>query len=98
MFKKQIKVNIENLDVMISELQEELKELKGEEYQDALQRVDALVETRCKLAESSDKGSIKTALVSGAFSIASILIVLKYEEKDIITSKAYQLVPKMFKR
>lgn len=101
--KKQLTTNIEDLDTKISKLSEELEtlELDQEDYQERYemitQKMETLTDLRCKLAESQVNGSIKPIVASSLLGIASLVIVLKYEEKDVITSKAISMLPGMFR-
>lgn len=98
MFKKQVNVNIKDLDVRIGQLNEELLELEdSEEIEKTIKQIEQLTDIRCKLSESNKLGSIKPVVVSGLFGVASMVMVLKYEEKDIITSKAFGMVTNMFR-
>lgn len=149
--KKQLNVNIEQLDLQISKLSEELNTLKrdskyeatmdklknltelramlakslketeksdaivemdkqieeltvmlanmcrNEEYSDKLAKLEELTKVRCQLAESKVKASVKPIVISGTLSIASMVLVLKHEKTEVITSKAYDMVKGMFK-
>lgn len=100
MFKKQITVNIEDLDSKIGVLTKELEEIEDEEeYEIAVSKIDSLVELRTKLAKSKADGrvSVKPVVISGLFGLASVLVVLKYEERDVITSKAFNMATSMFR-
>lgn len=98
MFKKQLTVNIEDLDLKISKLNEELEtEENTQKYDLIIKKLEALTTLRCKLSESKVNGSVKPIVVSSLLGIASLVIVLKYEEKDVITSKAISMLPGMFR-
>ena len=100
MLKKQVTINIEDLDLKISKLSEELELLEEDEtdkYDRIMTKMDKLTELRCKLAESKVNGSLKPVVVSSLLGIASLVIVLRYEEKDVITSKAISMLPGMFR-
>lgn len=58
-------------------------------------QINVLVECRAKLQETPRQHHITGAVISGLFSLAGILLVLHYEEKDIITSKAYNVASRM---
>lgn len=154
MFKKQLNVNIKDLDVRIGKLNEELEELERDnkyeatmdklkslielrasltksfkenelgnvddsvlemdkqieeltkkigylgsntKYTEKLTELEELTKVRCQLAESRVNGSLKPAIVTGLFGIASIAMVLKYEESEVITSKAFNVATSMFR-
>lgn len=82
---------IEELTVMLTHM------CRNEEYSDKLAKLEELTKVRCQLAESKVNASVKPIVVSGVLSIASLAIVLKYEEKEVITSKAYDMVKGMFR-
>jgi len=151
MFKKQLNVNIKDLDLQIGKLSKELEKLKkdnkyeatmdklktltelratlakslkdgesndgvlemdkqieeltkrvqhlgrDEAYSDKLNKLEELTKIRCQLAESKEKGSVKPIVVSGLLSIASVALILKYEETEVITSKAFGMATSLFK-
>lgn len=98
MLRKQITVNIKELDLKIGKLSEELEGVEDEgKIMSIMQQLDKLTELRCKLSESKENNSIKPVVVSSLFGVASLLIVLKYEEKDVITSKAFNMLPSIFR-
>jgi hypothetical protein len=87
------------MDKQIEELTKLIQNLgRDEEYSDKLAKLEELTKVRCQLAESKENGSVKPIVVSGLLSVASLVIVLKYEEKDVITSKALDITRNMFKR
>lgn len=97
MFRK-IDNNIREIDEQIGKLTKELNDLEYEQaYDMKMNRIKDLTDLRTKLAESREEGSVKGIVTSGALSIASVLIILKYEEKEIITSKAYSIATSMFR-
>lgn len=98
MFKKQLTVNIEDLDLKIRILTEELALTEDDDkYNTIIGKIDKLTEIRCKLAESKVNGSLTPVVVSGLMGIASLVIVLKFEKAEIITSKAFNMVPNLFR-
>lgn len=99
MFKRQISVNIKDLDLKIGKLTKEL-DLMGEDdekYEVTMMKIDSLTDLRCKLHESRVEGSIKPIVLSGLLGVIPLILVLKYEEKEVITSKAFNMLPSMFK-
>ena len=86
------------MDLKIAKLTEELEELGDfKKIEETMVKLERLTELRCKLSESSKLGSVKPAVVTGLFGVVSMVMVLKYEEKDIITSKAFNMVTSMFR-
>ena len=99
MFNKQLKANLKAIDVKIGKLMEELSETEKQDEQEMiLVKIDDLTKIREKLSNSKVSESYSKELISGALGIASMVLVLRYEKVDIVTSKAFGLVPNMFKR
>lgn len=101
MFNRQLSKNIKELDKKIGVINEELDTIdliEDEEIERLTKQLDKYVDLRCKLAGSKNiNGSVKGAVVTGVFGIASVVIVLKYEETDVITSKAFNMATSMFR-
>ncbi len=101
---KSLKDNAKNLDSMI-EMDKQIEELtakldlieRNDKYSEKLSKLEALTKVRCQLAESKVNGSIKPVVISGLFGLTSVLIVLKYEETEVITSKAFNMATSMFR-
>ena len=86
------------LDRQIEELTKMIGHLESDEvYTAKLQKLDELTKVRCQLAEAKVKESNAPVIISGVVGISAILLVLNYEKKDIITSKAFSIATKMFK-
>lgn len=86
------------MDKQIEELTKVVMNLRrDEEYSDKMKRLEELTKVRCQLQESNVNGSVKPVVVSGLLSIASIAIVLKYEETDVVVSKGFDIAKGMFK-
>ena len=93
-----MKANIKTIDEEIGKLTEGLVDLAGtDEYGKNIKRIDELTNIRTKLIEGSGDKAIKELLLSGTVTLTSILLVLKYEKADIITSKAFSMATKMFR-
>ena len=93
-----MKANIKSIDEEIGKLTEELVGAAGtDEYGKIVHRIDNLTTIRSKLVEGSGDKAVKELLLSGTVTLASILLVLKYEKTDIITSKAFNMATKMFR-
>lgn len=86
------------LDKQIEELAKAIQMLRRDEsYSDKMKKLEELTKIRCQLEESKVKNSVKPVVTSGLLSIASIAIILKYEETDVITSKAMSIATSMFR-
>lgn len=86
------------LDKQIEELTKMMVYLgRDEKYSDKLAKLEELTKIRCQLAESKVKASVKPAVVTGLFGMASMVVVLKYEQAEVITSKAFGMATSMFK-
>lgn len=98
MFNRQLKANIKKLDESIGKLMDELSvAVDQEERETIMMNIDDLTKVRAQLSENKVKESYSKEVVSGIFGISAILIILKYEEKDIITSKAVNIATKLFR-
>ena len=93
-----MKANIKCIDEEIGILTEKLTETSDEgEYGKIVKRIEDLTDIRNKLMESWGNNTFKETLLSGAVTLTSILLVLKYEKTEIITSKAFNMATKMFR-
>lgn len=98
MKNKQIKANIKELDLLIGNLTLEVGQTTDEEETNyILERLEKLTTLRSQLNESLELGSYKKEVITGLIGIGSMILVLKYEKADVITSKAYSLATKMFR-
>lgn len=82
---------IEELAIMIAKLEVD------EVYTARLQKLENLSKIRAELSECVVKESNTPAVISGVIGISAVLLVLNYEKGDIITSKAFGMLPKLFK-
>lgn len=64
------------------------------EYQETLDKVERLSKLRAPRKEAR-KPIDPNHFVTGAFSIASVLLILNYERAHVVTSKALSFVPKL---
>lgn len=95
---KQVTINIKDLDDKIGKLNEELENaLTQEEYETIINKLESLVTLRCKLASSRDENSVKSVVVGGLLSVASLVVVLQFEDENVITTKAFNMIPSLFK-
>lgn len=95
MFNKQLKKNIEALDARIAELMNEIG--VGGNDEEVFKEIEKLTELRCKLSETKVNESYSKEIISGAIGIAGLLLVMKYEESNVFTSKALNMLPKLFR-
>lgn len=86
--KKETKYNSE-----IDRILEKMKglDVESNEYKKCLERLEVLAGLE---VEGKKEGIDKNTILKGAFSVASILIVLYYEKVNVITSKAFGLIGK----
>lgn len=86
------------MDKQIEELTKIVANLrKDDTYSDKLAKLEELTKTRCQLEESKVKDSVKPIVTSGLLSIASVVVILKYEKTEVITSKAFGIATSMFR-
>jgi hypothetical protein len=89
---------IVELDRQIEELTRMLEHLASDEvYEAKVKKLEDLTKIRCLLAEAKVKESNAPAIIGLVGSISAILLVLKHEKADIITSKAFSIATKMFR-
>lgn len=98
MFKKQVTLNVELLDIEISKVSLLLSKTEdGDKYEKIHSKLGDLIKLRCELAESRVKESNTPMIVSGLVQVSTVLLVLHYEKTDIITSKVFGMATKLFK-
>lgn len=105
MFNKQLKQNIKAIDERIAVLMEELdNDESGEQTIFISMKLERLIEMRDKLSQNKVNESNSKEIISGALGIGASLVgivglkmVLKYEETDVVTSKAFSMLPKLFR-
>ena len=91
-------LNIKRLDNKIGKLILQYNEEEDEVKRTVLlEEIEALKDIRIDLKTSKVEGSNSHLWISGAISIASILLVMNYEEEDVITTKAWNIVTRIFK-
>ena len=87
------------MDRQIGELTEKLKGFEDAvEYETTMTKVEDLTKVRCQLAESRTLGSNAKEWIAGSLGFATTVLVLKHEKTDVITSKAFGLASKLFRR
>lgn len=98
MKKNIFKQNIARLDERIGVYMERLNDeaLDDRARGCIIDDIGTLIDYRTKMYESEKKDPIKPAILSGAFGISAILIVLYYEKTDVVTSKAWNIATRMF--
>lgn len=89
---------ITEIDGQILELAKELVDIELDNaYLSKMNHLDDLTKIRNQLMENVGKNSIIPAVTQGVIGISALVIMLKYEEKDVITSKAVSMVMGMFR-
>ena len=95
---KQLKKNIKALDLEIEKLHAQLADADDNaEYGDIIERIEQLTDLRCKLSESKVLSSHSKEIISGLIGIAGMVLVLKHEQTEVITTKAFSMATKMFR-
>lgn len=87
------------IQVQIGELNNKIygMEAGSDEWAKATEQLTGLYELQFKIEEAQDKKKFKpdwNLLMNGALSLATILLVLNYEENNIITSKGWAIATK----
>jgi hypothetical protein len=89
---------IKKLDEQISTLITSVKNLERDDvYLAKLKKLDDLVKIRVDLMDSKVKASIAPYLIQGAIGLGAMILVLRYEKTEIVTSKAFGLVTRLFR-
>lgn len=98
MFNKQLKQNIKLVDEHINALMVKLIEEEDDsEIANIQKKIDDLTEVRNKLSSDKVNESYSKEIVAGLISIGGIVLVLKHEKADIITTKAFSMATKLFR-
>ncbi len=98
MANKRLKANIEALDNHISKLMVELTTaVEAEDISELEARIEKATELRCKLTESKVSDSYSREIVSGLVSLTGMVLVLKHEKAEVITTKAFSMATKLFR-
>jgi predicted RNase H-like nuclease (RuvC/YqgF family) len=86
------------LDRQIEELTALISKVESDEiYLAKVKKLEDLTKVRCQLSEVKVKESNVPAIISLVGSVGAIVLVLKHEKVDIITSKAFSMATKMFR-
>lgn len=95
--------NVKVIDERIAELLEQHAALSGvdaEASEQVLKELKDLTDIR-KTLKTTNEGKVlgisKDTLITSGVSIFTAMLVLKYEEENIITSKAWQMVGKLIR-
>lgn len=93
MFNKQLKVNIVELDVQIRRLSSELEDLKKDsKYEIKMEKLEALVELKCKLAKTVKEGETTDAIIELDKQIEELAkAMINLEKDEAYASKIKQL-------
>lgn len=99
MFNRQLRRNIKLIDEEIGEITLGLTQTDDEaEMKVMVKRIEELTDIRNVLSNNKVNESYAKEIISGSLAIAGIVIVLKYEKEDIITStKAFSMATKLFR-
>lgn len=85
----------ESLTLIDNQIKIQLVKLKGldrgSDYADKLKTLDELSKIRGQLNSSKGNETLKSSLLSGAMSLTSLVMILKHEETNVITTKAYDI-------
>lgn len=95
--KTKLQENIDALDIEIGVLTKELVDSKGDDYEEISSKIERMTEIRASLANDKVTGSYSKEIISGAVAIAGLVLVLKHEKTDIITTKAFSMATKLFR-
>lgn len=91
-------LNIKRLDSQIGKLILQYNDEEDDVKRTVLMdEIEALTDIRVDLKTSKVEGSTSHLWVSGAISIASILLIMDYEKEDAITTKAWNIATRIFK-
>ena len=95
---KTIGQNIRDLDNQIGELLSRYEQTEEEiEKTIIFEEIENLTKIRKDLKASKVEGSNSSVWVSGAISIATVVLIMKYEERDVIATKAFNIATRIFK-
>lgn len=98
MLNKQLKRNVNELDVRVSKLYQELDKAEDDtERKRIVEQIKDLADLRNKLSEVKTRESLVPIVVPGVIGIGAMLLVLNYEKTGIVTSKAFAMATKMFR-
>lgn len=93
MFKKQLNKNIAELDNQIAKLGEELRdETVPVKRKGLISEMKELIELRDMMSENKVNESLTKEIIGGVLSVGSLVLVLRYEKAEIITSKAFSMI------
>lgn len=95
--KTKLQENIDALDLEIGVLTQELIDAEGDTYDKISEKIGVLTEVRASLANDKINGSHSKEIISGAVALAGLVLVLKHEKADIITTKAFSMATKLFR-
>lgn len=89
---------VDEVDRQILELAKELVNIELDEtYLSKTRQLDNMTKIRGQLIEGMVKNQHSPAIIHGLIQISAMFVLLKYEEKDVIVSKSYDIVKSMFR-
>lgn len=98
MFNKQLKANIKAMDKHIGKLMQELVvEPHSDTYEEIQSKIDDMTKVRTQMSESIARESNSKEVLTGVIGLVATTVVLKHENLNVITSKAFSLATKMFR-
>jgi predicted RNase H-like nuclease (RuvC/YqgF family) len=89
---------VAELDKQIEELTKMISHLASDEvYTAKMNKLEELTKVRSLLSEAKVKESNAPAIITGVIGLSAIALVLKHEEANVITSKAFSIATSMFR-
>lgn len=100
MFNNKVKQTVDGLDGQLETIVNKMAmtEPGTEAYASLTEQLKGLKDIRGDLKPAKLEKLKADTLVNGAVSIATVLLVLKYEKFDIVTSKAFGIATKLLGR
>lgn len=100
MFNNKVKQTVDGLDGQLETIVNKMAmtEPGTAEYASLTEQLKGLKDIRGDLKPAKLEKLKADTLVNGAVSIATVLLVLKYEKFDIVTSKAFGIATKLLGR
>jgi hypothetical protein len=98
MFNNKLKKNIKACDEAISMFTKELKSSKDPKQQKiCMDAIDYYTKQRGLLSEQKVRESHAPAIISGVIGLGAIILVLRYEKVEVITSKGFGMATKFIR-
>lgn len=99
MLNKKLNKNIKKIDETIEVLMEQAmaEDITKQKYDEIMAKIDKLTDIRRQLSENKVSESHAKEILSGLIGITGMVLVLKHEKADIITTKAFSMATKLFR-